>query len=138
MSVLTLDSDKIASLCQTAEGFAMDAQAEASLCKLLDVQDSINKFVDEVKSKIVENALKIDNDFTSLTGDKLKLEYRAVGSEFELVDHETVEATYVTKTERMGVNAKAVRGFLEEHGYLPNGIKMKERNKTLVIKRKAE
>lgn len=138
MSVITLDSDQIAKLCQTAEGFALDAQAEDSLCKLLDIQDQINKFVDEVKSKIVESATKLDSDFTSLSGDRLKLEYRASGAEFGLEDHATVEEMFITRTERMGVNAEAVRGFVAEHGYLPAGVIVRKRKKTLVIKRKGE
>lgn len=138
MSVITLDSDQIAKLCQTAEGFALDAQAEDSLCKLLDIQDQINKFVDEVKSKIVESATKLDSDFTSLSGDRLKLEYRASGAEFDLEDHATVEEMFITRTERMGVNAEAVRGFVAEHGYLPAGVIVRKRKKTLVIKRKGE
>lgn len=138
MSVITLDSDQIAKLCQTAEGFALDAQAEDSLCKLLDIQDRINKFVDEVKSKIVESATKLDSDFTSLSGDRLKLEYRASGAEFDLEDHATVEEMFITRTERMGVNAEAVRGFVAEHGYLPAGVIVRKRKKTLVIKRKGE
>lgn len=138
MSKITLDSDQIAKLCQTAEGFALDAQAEDSLCKLLDIQDQINKFVDEVKNKIVENATKLDSDFTSLSGDRLKLEYRASGAEFDLEDHATVEEMFITRTERMGVNAEAVRGFVAEHGYLPAGVIVRKRKKTLVIKRKGD
>lgn len=135
---LLLDSDQIADLCKTAEGFAMNAEAEDSLCKLLDIQDQINKFVEEVKSKIAENATKIDADFTGLSGDRLKLEYRATGAEFALEDHATVDEMFITRTERMGVNAEAVRGFVAEHGYLPAGVIVRKRKKTLVIKRKGE
>ena len=138
MSQITIDSDQIARLCQTAEGFALDSEAEDSLCKLLDIQDQINQFVEEVKSKIAEKATQIDADFTGLSGDRLKLEYRATGAEFALEDHATVDEMFITRTERMGVNAEAVRDFVEANGYLPAGVIVRKRKKTLVIKRKGE
>lgn len=138
MSVLTLDSDMLAEVCKDAEGFAMDASAEEALCTLLAVQDQINEFVEEVKLKIIENASDIDPDFTSISGDKIKLEYRASGAEFEIEDEKLVEEPFMTKTVRMGVNAKEVRSFLESTGELPIGIKQRERKKTLIIKRKGE
>lgn len=138
MSQITIDSDQIARLCQTAEGFALDSEAEDSLCKLLDIQDQINQFVDEVKNKIAEKATQIDADFTGLSGDRLKLEYRATGAEFALEDHATVDEMFITRTERMGVNAEAVRDFVETNGYLPAGVIVRKRKKTLVIKRKGE
>ena len=33
MGKITLDSEEIARLCETAEGFVLDASAEESLCK---------------------------------------------------------------------------------------------------------
>jgi len=138
MSTILLDSDQIAELCKTSEGFALDQSAEESLVKLLDIQEQINKFVEEVKTKIVENASKLEPDFTSISGDKIKLEYRASGAEFEIEDENLVEEMFMTKTVRMGVNTKEVRHFMELTGALPNGIKQRERKKTLIIKRKGE
>ena len=137
MARLELDSDKVAEMCKTAEGVALTPDAEQALLQLLDVQERINNFVEIVKAKIVENAMQFGDDFVALKTDNLKLEYRAFGSEFELEDHATVDTTFVTLTERMTVNVKAVKDFMAEHeGQLPTGIVRRERTKTLVIKRK--
>lgn len=139
MSQLTLYSDELSTIYPNADGFAIDANAEENLCKLLDFQEAVNQFVEEVKEKLAENALKLDKDFVGLTGDKVKLEYRPFGSEFNVVLPNDTEETYLTRTERVGVNVKAVRDFMETHnGELPYGIEQRERKKTLVIKRKGE
>ena len=134
---ITLDTDEIKKTCIDATRFALTAEGERSLVRLLDIQEQINTFVEQVKEEIVKEAQTLDEDFTSITGDVLKIEYRECGSKFTVVDPETVDETFVTLTERMAVNAKAVEGFMAEHnGQLPNGIAMNERKKSIIIKRK--
>lgn len=134
---ITLDTDEIKQTCIDATHFAITAEGERSLVRLLDIQDQINTFVEQVKQEIVDEAKTLDDDFTSITGDVLKIEYRECGSKFTLVDHATVHSEFVTLTERMGVNAKAVERFMaENNGELPAGVRMNERKKSIIIKRK--
>lgn len=133
---ITFDTDKIKEACIDAQTFALNANAEKSIVRLLDIQEQLNEFIEQVKQGIIDRAQEIDANFTSIAGDNIKLEYRETGSKFTLVDHETVDTTFVTLTERMAVNTKAVEQFWKEHGTLPTGIKLNERKKTLVIKRK--
>lgn len=134
---ITLDTDKIKETCIDATRFALTAEGERSLVRLLNIQEQINTFVEQVKEEIAKEAQTLDEDFTSITGDVLKIEYRECGSKFTVVDPETVDETFVTLTERMAVNAKAVERFMaENNGELPAGVQMNERKKSIIIKRK--
>ena len=136
MGKLVLDSEQITNACIDAQKFAISADAEKSLVQLLDIKEKIDEFVETVKDGIVKAALKFDPNFTSISGDKIKLEYRETGSKFALVDNETVEGKFVTMTERLSVKTDEVEQYWQQHGVLPAGITCKERKKTLIIKRK--
>ena len=136
MGKLVLDSEQITNACIDAQKFAISAKSEKSLIQLLDIKEKIDEFVEIVKDGIVKEALKFDPNFTSISGDKIKLEYRETGSKFALVDNETVEGKFVTMTERLSVKTDEVEQYWQQHGVLPAGITCKERKKTLTIKRK--
>ena len=136
MGKLVLDSEQITNACIDAQKFAISAESEKSLIQLLDIKEKIDEFVETVKDGIVKEALKFDPNFTSISGDKIKLEYRETGSKFALVDNETVEGKFVTMTERLSVKTDEVEQYWQQHGVLPAGITCKERKKTLIIKRK--
>ena len=136
MGKLLLDSEQITNACIDAQKFAISAESEKSLVQLLDIKEKIDEFVETVKDGIVKEALKFDPNFTSISGDKIKLEYRETGAKYGLVDHETVDGKFVTLTERMAVNTDEVEQYWQQHGVLPAGITCKERKKTLIIKRK--
>ena len=126
---IVLDTEELKETCIDATRFAITAEGERSLVRLLDIQEQINTFVEQAKES--------DSNFTSITGDVLKVEYRECGAKFALCDHETVDETFVTLTERMAVNAKNVERFMAEHnGVLPAGVKLNERKKSIIIKRK--
>ena len=136
MGKLVLDSEQITNACIDAQKFAISAKSEKSLVQLLDIKEKIDEFVEIVKDGIVKEALKFDPNFTSISGDKIKLEYRETGSKFALVDNETVEGKFVTMTEHLSVKTDEVEQYWQQHGVLPAGITCKERKKTLIIKRK--
>ena len=136
MGKLVLDSEQITNACIDAQKFAISAESEKSLVQLLDIKEKIDEFVETVKDGIVKEALKFDPNFTSVSGDKIKLEYRETGSKFALVDNETVDGKFVTMTERLSVKTDEVEQYWQQHGVLPAGITCKERKKTLMIKRK--
>lgn len=136
MGKITLDSEEITRLCETAEGFVLDAGAEESLCKLLEVQESVNALVEKVKESIVEKALAIDSDFTSITGDRLKAEYRAYGAEFTIDDIDAIDRTFLNVKEKVELDVARVKEYERLTGELPKGVIRKERKRTLTIKRK--
>ena len=136
MGKLVLDSEQITNACIDAQKFAISAKSEKSLVQLLDIKEKIDEFVEIVKDGIVKEALKFDPNFTSISGDKIKLEYRETGSKFALVDNETVDGKFVTMTERLSVKTDEVEEYWQQNGVLPAGITCKERKKTLIIKRK--
>lgn len=136
MGKLLLDSELITNACIDAQKFAISAKSEKSLVQLLDIKEKIDEFVEIVKDGIVKEALKFDPNFTSISGDKIKIEYRETGQKYGLIDNETVEGRFVTLTERMAVNTDAVDEYWQQYEVLPAGVIRKERKKTVIIKRK--
>lgn len=135
MAQLIIDSDEIAKICKDGSDFVLDAGAEESLARLLDIQDQIAEFVGQVKKNIETSALKLDGNFTGLKGDKLKIEYRAYGAVYDAPFPETVENTYCTSKRVYSLNTKAIEAYEQEYDGLPEGIMRKERSKQLTIKR---
>lgn len=133
---ITFDTDEIKKACIDAQTFALNADAEKSIVRLLDIQEQLGEFIEQVKQGIVERAQEVDPNFTSITGDKIKIEYRETGAKYGLIDNETVEGRFVTLTERMTVNTEAVEQYWQQYEVLPAGVVRKERKKTLIIKRK--
>lgn len=133
---ITFDTDEIKKACIDAQTFALNADAEKSIVRLLDIQEQLGEFIEQVKQGIVERAQEVDPNFTSITGDKIKVEYRETGAKYGLIDNETVDGRFVTLTERMAVNTDAVEQYWQEYEVLPAGVTRKERKKTLIIKRK--
>lgn len=133
---ITFDTDEIKKACIDAQTFALNADAEKSIVRLLDIQEQLGEFIEQVKQGIVERAQEVDPNFTSITGDKIKVEYRETGAKYGLIDNETVEGRFVTLTERMAVNTDAVEQYWQQYEVLPAGVVRKERKKTLIIKRK--
>lgn len=133
---ITFDTDEIKEACIDAQTFALNAGAEKSIVRLLDIQEQLSEFIEQVKQGIVERAQEVDPNFTSITGDKIKVEYRETGAKYGLIDNETVDGKFVTLTERMAVNTDAVEQYWQEYEVLPAGVTRKERKKTVIIKRK--
>lgn len=136
MGKILLDSELIKNACIDAQKFAISAESEKSLMQLLDIKEKIDEFVEIVKDGIVKEALRFDPNFTSVSGDKIKIEYRETGAKYGFIDHLAVNDKFVTMTERLSVNTDAVDEYWQHFKLLPAGVIRKERKKTVIIKRK--
>jgi hypothetical protein len=72
MATITLDTQEIARLSKEGGKFAMNAESEVALARLLFIREKIDEFITEAKAEIEKSALDLDKDFTGLKGDKIK------------------------------------------------------------------
>lgn len=133
----TLTNDIIAQ----SENIAVDVKSEEPIAWLLDVKKWVDDTLAKVKTAIATRAVESDANFTSVRGDKIKVEYRAFGSEFSLAedfdeaedfDPAFMKREVITKITPI---ASAVTNYEKETGELPRGIVRNKREKQIIIKR---
>lgn len=132
MAKLLIDTDIITSLCKDSEKIIFDDGAEDRLVELLNIQTKINNFVEIVKQAIVDNAQKLDKDFTSMVGDKVNMSYRYFGAQYAVEDWSLVQEELLDTKQTL--NMDKVKDYLKYHNRLPSGVVEREREKKLVIK----
>lgn len=129
VSKLKEDSDKI----------FIAPEGEDVLVSLLQAEKELGELKEQVKAKLEESALKLNPNFSSIQGDKIKVYYREYGSKYYVDESqfELIPDGLVNTETKYSVDSKAVEKWSEEHGGMPTGIKEVERGKTLSISLKA-
>lgn len=111
-------------------------EAENAILTLLEMREQIDLALEHVKHKIAEDGLKLDPNFKSIQGDKIKAGYRVYGSKYGIdkkyID-ELPEGLYNTSV-KYTADSKAVDEWLKTHKALPLGITMTPRAKQISIR----
>jgi hypothetical protein len=135
---MNIDIEKLKSLTKKADDIFLTPAGEDVLEQLLDIQDQVDRAVEDAKAKVEAAGLKLDPNFSSIQGDKIKITYRAYGPRYyvdeKMVDQLDPELYKISK--RYSVNTKAVDEWTETHKGMPAGIKEVERSKKIHIGRK--
>lgn len=133
--MITIDIDKINKLKEEADKIFIDPKGEDVLVELLNIQQEIEKAIDEVKIKLEDSALKLNPDFSSIQGDRVKVFYREYGSKYYVDETQAdlIPGGLVKSRTVFSVDSKAVENYIAEKGQMPTGIKEVERKKTMSI-----
>lgn len=134
--IISIDTDDIVITAKSGGKFVFDKSAEDKLEKLLEIKDKLDNVIEQVKSNLETNGLKLNPDFSGVRGDKIKVEYRAFGALYKLVDPKKApQEFYKTKT-TYSLNTDLVSAYVENHdGELPDGIEKVKRQKKISISR---
>ncbi len=134
---MTIDTDQIALVSKDAEKIFISKDGEEQLIQLLEMQEMIEKAIDEAKKLIEEKGLTINPYFKSIEGDRVKVSYRYFGVKYYLEDDklDQVPAEMYTKeiTTKYKVNTDIVEVWAEKNKGLPFGITESNRKKSLNI-----
>lgn len=132
-----IDTDQLNELVVKADEIFLTPQGEKVLIKLLEIQDQVEKAIDEAKVKLEAAALKANPNFSSIQADKIKVYYRAYGARFYIDEAQinlapkelyTAEPKITYK-----IDTKAVEKWVDQHGGMPTGIKEVERTKSITF-----
>jgi len=135
MATITLDTQEIARLSKEGGKFAMNAESEVALARLLFIREKIDEFITEAKAEIEKSALDLDKDFTGLKGDKIKVEYRAFGAEYKIAeDPNLVPREFIKSKTMYSLVTSAIKEHQKNTGMLPIGVEAVERKKQISIK----
>lgn len=134
--IVTIDLDQIKEWVAGADKIVLTPDAEASIMKLLEMSQTVEKAIDEAKAKIQEAALALNPDFKSVHSDNLSVAYRAYGSRFSVDEtylNTVPKELYKTKVTVSPIPEEVVKYADAHEGKLPMGIIEKERTKQLII-----
>lgn len=116
------------------------AEAEEAITWLLAVKDWADETLAKLKDEIAKKSVANDPNFTGVTGDHIKVEYRYFGQPYkiskdfdEALDYDPAFVEKQVKT-AYKVISNAVENYYKETGELPKGIEAVPREKTVVIK----
>lgn len=135
---ITIDTKELESLVKESDGILFSPEAEKTLIKLLDIQDSVETAIKEAKEKIGETALKLDPNFTSVLGKDIKVGYRYFGAKFDTVPglEDSISRNMVDKVIKYNLNSKKVEEHEQDTGKLPDGVMIRDRKKTITFSRR--
>lgn len=135
MSQIVIELDDAVKLATDGKSFVLNPAAEASIVKLMDLQESIEKALKTVKESIKEQGLKINPDFTGASGDIIHASYRHFGAAYKVNASKAAKDFYVTVTSYRP-NTTAIEAYLDSSGKLPDGVESNKREKVISIRRK--
>lgn len=137
---MKIDIEKLDNLVAEADKIFFTPEGEAVLEQLLDIQAQVELAIDTAKEKLEKAAIKLDPNFSSIQGEKIKVSYRYFGSRYYLDDSllAEIEPELYTTTTKHTVNPSAVDKWTLEHKGMPLGIKEVERKKSIVFQRKGD
>lgn len=134
--IITIDTDDIVITAKDGGKFVFDKTAEDKLEKLLEIEDKLDNVIEQVKSNLETNGLELNPDFSGVRGDKIKVEYRAFGALYKLVDPKNASPDFYKTKTTYSLNTELVSAYAENHdGKLPDGIEKVKRQKKISISR---
>lgn len=110
----------------------INPEAENAILRLLEIQKEVDSAVDALKSEIERQALEFNPNFSSLKGDKLKINYSAAGAKYK--DNGTAKnhrSKFWKKKIVWSLDSKAIDDYRAKRYKLPAGIVELSRSKTI-------
>lgn len=133
---LNIDLAQLDTLVAQGSKLVMTPDAESAIVKLEAIKEQILLAEQFIKDKIAEDGKKLDPNFTSIQGSKVKASYRVYGAKYAVepdnVASLPVEMYKVSK--RYTAVAEEVEKHLAEHKHLPVGIHMVPRAKQISLR----
>jgi hypothetical protein len=133
--MVKINVEKLDQLKADADKIFLLPDGEKALVQLLDIQKQVEAAIDEAKQRLETAALKVNPNFSSIQGDRIKVYYREYGAKFYVDDTQAdlIPAGLVVERVSYSVDSKAVENWVDEKGKMPTGIKEVERKKTISI-----
>ena len=132
--VVKINSAELLRLEKEGETIVFNPKAEDAIVRLLEIKREVDGVLDYIKDEIARQALEYNPNFTSLKGDKIKINYSAAGSKYR--DLESVKfhrEKFWTKKTVWAINSRAVDEYVAKNHKMPVGIAEVKRRKTVRI-----
>lgn len=162
-SIVSVDLNELGMLVENGKDILFTPTAESALLRLLELEEMVDRAIDNAKEMIRVAAEKYNPNFSSVQSDKIKVMYRYYGGKYEIdinvdpatIDPDLVElkTTYTLKpgivfnslsmeSQKMfdkkvsaSLVSKEIDKRLAKEDSMPKGIVAKPRVKQMSIKR---
>lgn len=133
---MVIDIEKIKDLKGNGDEIFFSPEGEQVLMTLLEVEKQLEDARAKIKEALEETALKISPNFRSIEGENVKVYYRSFGSRFRIdeANMDRIPADLIEQKTVYSLKPKEVEKWAKEHGSLPLGVNLAERNKQITFK----
>jgi hypothetical protein len=138
--VVKFDPAVLVEAKETAGTIVLNPSAEEAIVKLLQLEQQVSDAVKFVKAEIERQGLEVSENFTSVTSDKLKINYSASGAEFAIDEKKRKRypaELFTTKVTHTPVSA-AIKAYRKKNKKWPIGVVVKQRAKSIRISLKEQ
>lgn len=130
-----IDIEKLAKLKAEADKIFLSPEGEDVLVQLLEIQEQVEEAITAAELKLEQAGLKLNPNFNSIQGDRVKVYYRAYGSKYYMDEQNVGQAPkelYTVESKvTYKIDADLVDKWTDEHGGMPTGIIAVDRKKSL-------
>lgn len=122
--IINIDTDKIVQLVEDGKKFLFEPASEGAIAQLLELQDQVNTAVAEVKNHVAKQGTELNQNFTGVRGDRVKVMYRFYGSAYYIdkLRIADMDDKFYAKSVTYRPNTKEVEAYAKEQGKMPMGI----------------
>jgi FMN phosphatase YigB (HAD superfamily) len=133
--IIKIDTDEIVKLKEDGKKFYFEQASEEAIAQLLELQALLESAVDEVKRHVAEQGTSLNENFTGIRGDKVRVMYRFYGSPYAIDKTRIADMDdkYYARSITYRPNTKEVEAYAKEHKQLPLGILTNERQKQVSV-----
>ena len=133
--IIQIDTQKVADLSKDGDKILFSSDGEKSLAELYEMQALVEQALADAKKRIQESALKLDPNFTSIQGDRVKVSYRSYGARYRIDQSKISEIPkdFYETTVRYSPVVKVIEEFVDKQGALPVGVLENAREKQIQI-----
>lgn len=134
---ISIDTDEVKKLTTSAGDILLSASAEDSVLRLLELKETVDMALSQLKATLEEEALKISDNFQSIRGEHIKVSYRSFGPKYELDEAfiEKLPEELVERRIKYSLNSQVLKQYIKDRRKLPLGITPTDRRKVIVIGR---
>ena len=133
--VVRIDPAEIVALQQDGKTIVFNPAAEDAIIRLLEIQREVDGAVEYLKAEIERQGLEYNPNFSSVKGDKIKVNYSAAGAKYgDNGNCKKRSPKFWKKTVKWGINSAAVDKYRAEKYRLPAGIVSLPRSKKVQFK----
>lgn len=134
--IITVDMAAVEKLVLEGSEIVATPEAEEALVNLLALQTKINTAVAEAKHRIEERALKLNKNFASVQGERIKVGYQFFGAQYAIdpTNIDKLPKDLYKQETKYSIVTPALKKYLKENEHLPLGVVERERSKSITIK----
>lgn len=129
---ITIDTKPMSLIIEEGDKFIFDPRAENAIKNWVEFLAKVEEAKERVK-EVIGNAMR-ERNILKIEGNDIKVSRRYFGERFELFDVELAKKQgFAKEVVKVSADSKAIEEYAKTTGELPEGVKLRDRNESVVI-----